>query len=519
MSISHTETDLPADGPPDLLRRKTFEVSEWNERNLLSLDGGGVRGYWSLLVLEKLMRAIGEEESKQAGRRNESSDILHSFLPAELPENHTQCSTTLPGTEGNDIRYHARRFLPCHYFDLIIGSSTGSLIAIMLARFRMTVADCLEEYETMGQKIFGKPRWLSQRYIGVINRPKYDARAMEDAFKDVTKRRDTISDPRDFDVHAKIKTEEGTCSMFATTMRRVENPGMPSSELPHILRSYPHNKTYKTKTNLNFDVGQGNTEMEVWRVARAATAAPMYFEEVRFTTPDRTVIYSDGGFSRHNNPTRRGIEELEILHIRKGPQGEERGKIGVVVSVGTARSDDLGSGKGIIRLIKRAFNIAGNPDDVAADLEEQNRAHYWRFNDNAGIKVDLDDWKPRNSGKRTLKTIKQRFSEWAADEDNQKMLQKCAVQLVNRRRARTQDVERWQRFSSVTQYECHCNNAWRPFHLGSEFDAHYREKHAPLEETSFWEPRVSASWIYPARVQSRLPNGVMRSLTGRGQQE
>lgn len=31
----------------------------------------------------------------------------------------------------------------------------------MLARFRMIVEECLEEYRTFGEKIFGKPRPLA----------------------------------------------------------------------------------------------------------------------------------------------------------------------------------------------------------------------------------------------------------------------------------------------------------------------------------------------------------------------
>jgi patatin-like phospholipase/acyl hydrolase len=62
---------------------------------ILALDGGGVRGLSSLLILQKLMEEI--EDKKKDGK------------PA----------------------------LPCEYFDLICGTSTGGLIAIMLGRLRM----------------------------------------------------------------------------------------------------------------------------------------------------------------------------------------------------------------------------------------------------------------------------------------------------------------------------------------------------------------------------------------------
>ena len=62
---------------------------------VLSLDGGGVRGLSSLLILREIMEEIG--------RRTES---------AETPQ-------------------------PSQYFDLIGGTGTGGIIAIMLGRLGM----------------------------------------------------------------------------------------------------------------------------------------------------------------------------------------------------------------------------------------------------------------------------------------------------------------------------------------------------------------------------------------------
>jgi patatin-like phospholipase/acyl hydrolase len=69
---------------------------------ILALDGGGVRGLSSLLIIEKLMREV-QRIMIDSGK---------------------------PTPDGKPP-------LPCEIFDLICGTSTGGLIAIMLGRLRM----------------------------------------------------------------------------------------------------------------------------------------------------------------------------------------------------------------------------------------------------------------------------------------------------------------------------------------------------------------------------------------------
>ena len=45
---------------------------------------------------------------------------------------------------------------PCDYFDLTGGTSTGSLIAIMLGRLRMSVDECVTEYKRLSARVFTK---------------------------------------------------------------------------------------------------------------------------------------------------------------------------------------------------------------------------------------------------------------------------------------------------------------------------------------------------------------------------
>jgi hypothetical protein len=65
-------------------------IRAWLRRANLS-DGGGIRGYSSLLIMERLMDEIGRIKS-----------------PTET-----------------DDHYGSTRLRPCHYFDYMFGTSTG----------------------------------------------------------------------------------------------------------------------------------------------------------------------------------------------------------------------------------------------------------------------------------------------------------------------------------------------------------------------------------------------------------
>ena len=80
-------------------------------------DGGGVRGYSMLIILQELMHRTFVETEGRAPKRH------------EVPK-------------------------PCEHFDLIAGTGTGGLIAIMLGRLRMDVETCKDVYVRMTRKVF-----------------------------------------------------------------------------------------------------------------------------------------------------------------------------------------------------------------------------------------------------------------------------------------------------------------------------------------------------------------------------
>lgn len=81
---------------------------------VLSIDGGGFKGLACLLILSHLMAEIS------AGNDEDTPP------PA-----------------------------PCQIFDLICGTSTGGLIAILLGRFGLTCGEAIEVYREIGAMMFG----------------------------------------------------------------------------------------------------------------------------------------------------------------------------------------------------------------------------------------------------------------------------------------------------------------------------------------------------------------------------
>lgn len=60
------------------------------------------------------------------------------------------------------------------------------LISILLSRFRLTVDDCLKEYEHLGKEIFGYPQSFS---IKGLVRPRLNPKRLHEVIQNVTSRR------------------------------------------------------------------------------------------------------------------------------------------------------------------------------------------------------------------------------------------------------------------------------------------------------------------------------------------
>lgn len=84
---------------------------------------------------------------------------------------------------------------PCDHFDIIAGTGTGGILAILLGRLRIDIESCLEIYSIMSKKIFATDKTIAGVPYG---KTLYKASELEDAFRLTVQKYDNgeISDPR-----------------------------------------------------------------------------------------------------------------------------------------------------------------------------------------------------------------------------------------------------------------------------------------------------------------------------------
>ena len=224
---------------------------------------------------------------------------------------------------------------------------------------------------------------------------------------------------------------------------------------------------HATPRDDRFNYGKAQ-QFEIWEVARAATAARHFFEPLKIGAPgsDEYWLFEDGGFSTTNNPTQEGLREIEDMY--------EKDSVGVIVSVGTARRGESNrKGKNPLSAAKRAAkkfaDVATDPESVHRSMIRDASKHkfpYYRLNDPGKLDVQLDEWEPKTtmlrkasrstkaSGSTTLGKIEAAFNTWASNVEVIAHLKDCAKDLVESRRARIKDGDKWEHFATGARFTC-----------------------------------------------------------------
>jgi len=235
------------------------------------------------------------------------------------------------------------RFRLSDYFDLIAGTSTGAIIAAALAR-GMTVEAISDMYLDLGQRVFQKS-CLRDGYLRAL----YDEQELIGILKET------------FGEHTTLGSPELKTGLLIVTKRL-------DSGSPWPLGNNPKGKYFGPRSKPEVIP---NKDYPLWRLVRASTAAPKYFEpeEIEITAPGKNTVrgqFVDGGVSPYNNPALQALMYATIEGYRVGwPVGE---KSLLLTSVGTGSRDPAVAPSNLAALhgVNALFSLM---DDCAALME------------------------------------------------------------------------------------------------------------------------------------------------------
>ncbi|KAF5675741.1 acyl transferase acyl hydrolase lysophospholipase [Fusarium denticulatum] len=303
---------------------------------VLSLDGEGIRGISSLLILERIM-----EQLQKANKLD------------RVPK-------------------------PCEWFDLIGGTSTGGIIAIMLGKLGMTVDECIRAYKKVAQQAF-TPK--SRPNLPGSPSGAFSAKQLEVAIKQTVK--EYCIDPACVQQRKEEQATAETCPHGEMQFRGDSRTktvvlAITKDNVDTLLTLF---KTYDTSAPLD-----GCT---VWQVARATSAATTFFKPIQVGRDQITFI--DAGFG-YNNP-------CEVLIREAKDQFPSRDEMRVL-SIGTGLGDVVSIKDTRASILRALKKMATTSKKVALRLDERygETGTYHRFNVERGLEdISLSDWKETSS--------------------------------------------------------------------------------------------------------------------------
>ena len=247
--------------------------------------------------------------------------------------------TLLKERHGNDVDFRL-----CHYFDLIAGTSTGAIIAAALAK-GMTVDEVIGHYQKLGREVFIK-NWFRE---GIV-RARYDEQTLITHLKRV------------FGKDVLLGDDSLLTGLLIVTKRLDSGSVWP-------LGNNPRGQFFKAQES---DTWISNGEYPLWKVVRASTAAPSFFDpeaiEISAQAGKKKVVgtFVDGGVSPYNNPSLQALMYATLDGYKvKWTTGADKL---LMVSVGTGASEANQAPSRIAAkgAIKALFSLM---DDCAALVE------------------------------------------------------------------------------------------------------------------------------------------------------
>jgi len=168
-------------------------------------------------------------------------------------------------------------FVLSDYFDFFSGTSTGAIIAAALA-MGLRVSTLRELYDEHGAAMFQKNPWYKR--FGA----KYSKARLESALKRVFGERTLLGD-----------SNLRSLLMIVTRNANTGSP-WPLTNNPRAMFNQRENEDGSENEMCNLDI-------PLWRLIRASTAAPTFFEPEEIAFGPKSFSFVDGGITPYNNPS------------------------------------------------------------------------------------------------------------------------------------------------------------------------------------------------------------------------
>ncbi|KAH7136983.1 acyl transferase/acyl hydrolase/lysophospholipase [Dactylonectria estremocensis] len=332
---------------------------------VLSLDGGGIKGLSELFILLKITERIKElivEGLSEGG--NIKDDELFAFLRDPI-------------------------LLPCYFFDFMVGTSTGGLIAVMLGRLRMSVPDAIKAYWCLGNDIFW-PRpiigrfsstKLRQAILRVIEHNCGCHEREEECHDMEPLGQYDYAEVNDIDYHRNPSLQNFTCKVALVAQRKEVG-----SQNVHLFRSYNFTRRPDRGPTQRNPETIGENHPRVWEACRATSAAPLNFRKMAIGT-DKFI---DGG-AGNNNPCDLAWNEamLMLTPINQEPDTEPNNRTpAAMVSLGCGekRKHTLFGNQFSLSYVRKAWLLGKSKITDAEpvhihmrDRVRENGSDYFRF--------------------------------------------------------------------------------------------------------------------------------------------
>ncbi|MCJ1352247.1 MAG: hypothetical protein MMC33_002231 [Icmadophila ericetorum] len=408
----------------------------WAKKHLLCLDGGGVRGLSSLLILKELMNKIArleELENRNIGK-------------PKCIDLHGQKNGDSKVEAHKDITSDSTSYLPCHYFDYIGGTSTGDLIAIMLGRLRMDVDTAIQTYEDLASSVLGAQPSTWKRLVNVRS---LSARQKKDRGENLLRTFNKIRprQPSIDEVETAFESDSSRCRtvVFALRSENVKD----YVRIPYLFRSYHQGPERSSDSVQTFKIEE---------VARATVAASRFFEPLQLGN----VQFYDASTSLCNS-------SLAILEEVNQVNGKSQEGVELILSVGSS-------------YVMEKYRRAGADKEPAVSPDI--KYFRFRFNSESELQIHLNERKPKEATTIDKLERAMKWLEFDIDRVDQD-LQGCAALLVKQRRKRAK-TQQWENFALGIRYRCalegvdckyKAGGPMKPFQTQNELLDHLRIEH------------------------------------------